>query len=85
MVAGYVEFIELIIGQIALVNKEVVISNKIHKHIAIDKIYSNKETLKIVLGHYAIDNNFQYYVQNSCKKDYFFLVLTKVASGCYEH
>ncbi|KAK1400119.1 hypothetical protein POM88_009982 [Heracleum sosnowskyi] len=84
VVADYVDFAELIVGQIVVVdevadnyveenqlNKELVITNKNHKHIEVDQIYIDKEILQIVLAHYAIDNNFQYYVQKSCKKEYF--------------
>ncbi|KAL8113473.1 hypothetical protein AgCh_020693 [Apium graveolens] len=69
VVADYVEFTELIDGQIVVVdevadnciqnqlNKEVVINNKNHKHIAFDQIYIDKESLKIVLAHYVNPSN----------------------------
>ncbi|KAK1395367.1 hypothetical protein POM88_014423 [Heracleum sosnowskyi] len=75
VVADYVDYVELISGQILdisnekenedeaiQVENEVVITNKQHEHIALDQIYQDKETLKIVPSHYAIINSFQFYV-----------------------
>ena len=79
MVANYIDYAELISGQLVdtsnefenngdatHIEKKFVISNKQHEQIELDQIYKDRETLKIVMSHYAIRNNFQFYVKKSC-------------------
>ena len=68
------------IGDATHIEKKFVISNKQHEHIELDQIYKDRETLKIVLRHYAIRNNFQYYVKKSCQKEYLVACLNKNCS-----
>ncbi|KAK1365569.1 hypothetical protein POM88_041130 [Heracleum sosnowskyi] len=83
IVADYMDYAELVCGQmvdisteatsedeVIEINKDMVISTKHWQHISLYQIYKDKETLQIVLSQYALNNNFQYIVQKSCKKEY---------------
>ncbi|KAM6545844.1 hypothetical protein CsatB_026580 [Cannabis sativa] len=59
------------------INEESVICNKNEEEIVVSQIYKDKKTLKNVLSHYAIKNNFQYCVQKSCTKEYLVVCLDK--------
>lgn len=93
MIADYIDYAELISGQLVDISnefenigdathirKKFVISNKEHEQIELDQIYKDRETLKIVMSHYAIRNNFQFYVKKSCEKEYLIACLDKNCS-----
>ncbi|KAK1354916.1 hypothetical protein POM88_048172 [Heracleum sosnowskyi] len=90
IVADYMDYAELVCGQmvdisteatsedeVIEINKDMVISTKHWQHISLSQIYKDKETLQIVLSHYALNNNFQYIVQKSCKKEYLVACIDK--------
>lgn len=83
MVADYMDYAELVSGQMVNIptettvqediiqhKKEEVITDKNHRDLSQFQIYKDKETLQLVVSHYAINNNFQFKVQKSCKKEY---------------
>ena len=93
MVANYIDYAELISDQLVDISnefenngdatnieKKFVISNKQHEQIELDQIYKDRETLKMVMSHYAIRNNFQFCVKKSCQKEYLVACLDKNCS-----
>ncbi|KAK1399453.1 SWIM-type domain-containing protein [Heracleum sosnowskyi] len=68
IVADYMDYAELVCGQMVDISTEATSE---------DEIYKDKETLQIVLSHYALNNNFQYIVQKSCKKEYLVACIDK--------
>ncbi|XP_062075859.1 uncharacterized protein LOC133779985 [Humulus lupulus] len=91
-VADFIDYAELVSNQIIEmiderninneeevidIDDDLVITNNRHQEIALSQIYKDKETLKTVLSHYAINNHFQYCVQKSCKKEYLVACLDK--------
>ncbi|KAK1396847.1 hypothetical protein POM88_006710 [Heracleum sosnowskyi] len=90
IVVDYMDYAELVFGQmvdisteatsedeVIEINKDMVISTKHWQHISLSQIYKDNETLQIVLSHYALNNNFQYIVQKSCKKEYLVACIDK--------
>ncbi|XP_060200439.1 uncharacterized protein LOC132628691 [Lycium barbarum] len=52
-------------GQPIVLYNDFIISNRNQKEIMVNQVYSDKDTLKVVITKYAIDNRFQFRTENS--------------------